>query len=332
MAIEKILAEWKKQVFKPVYWLEGDEEYFIDKAVNYAEHHILNESEAAFNLTIFYGRDTSWADVINACRRYPMFAERQVVLLKEAQHMRDIEKLASYIETPLSSTILIVSYKDKKVDGRSKLAKLLKQKAVFITTKKIYDNQLPEWTQELLRSKDLLISPKGLALLVDHIGNDLTRIENEIEKISINLGKRKTISEEDIEEFVGVSKDFNVFELQSALARKDVAKSIRIVQYFESNPKAAPIQLVLPSLYGFFSKVFMVFGAAGQDEKSVAAAIGVNPFFVKDYLQAAKMYDYPGIEKALLLLHQYNLKSIGINNGSAEDGSLLKEMICKMTA
>jgi DNA polymerase III subunit delta len=332
MAIEKILTEWKKQVFKPVYWLEGDEEYFIDKAVDYAEHHILKESEASFNLSIFYGRDTSWADVINACRRYPMFAERQVVLLKEAQHMRDIEKLEGYIENPLSSTVFIVSYKDKKVDGRSKLAKLLKQKAVFITTKKIYDNQLPEWTQELLRSKDLLISPKGLALLVDHIGNDLTRIENEIEKISINLGKRKTISEEDIEEFVGVSKDFNVFELQSALAKKDLAKSIRIVQYFESNPKAAPMQLVLPSLYSFFSKVFMVFGAAGQDEKSIAAAIGVNPFFVKDYLQAAKMYDYPGIEKILLLLHQYNLKSIGINNASAEDGSLLKEMICKMTA
>lgn len=332
MAIEKILAEWKKQIFKPVYWLEGEEEYFIDKAVDYAEHHILNESEAAFNLSVFYGRDTSWADVINACRRYPMFAERQVVLLKEAQHMRDIEKLEGYIETPLGSTVLIVSYKDKKVDGRSKLAKLLKQKAVFVTTKKIYDSQLPEWTQELLRSKDLQISPKGLALLVDHIGNDLTRIENEIEKISINLGKRKTISEEDIEEFVGVSKDFNVFELQSALAKKDVAKSIRIVQYFESNPKAAPIQLVLPSLYSFFSKVFMVFGATGQDEKSVAAAIGVNPFFAKDYLQAAKIYDYPGIEKVLLLLHQYNLKSIGINNASAEDGSLLKEMICKMTA
>ena len=246
--------------------------------------------------------------------------------------MRDVEKLEAYIENPLNSTIFIVSYKDKKVDGRSKLARLLKQKAVLITTKKIYDNQLPEWTQELLRSKQLAISPKGLVLLVDHIGNDLTRIENEIEKISINLGKRKTITEEDIEEFVGVSKDFNVFELQSALARKDLAKSIRIIQYFESNPKAAPMQLVLPSLYGFFSKVFMVFGAGTQDEKGIAIAIGVSPFFVKDYLQAAKEYDYQGIERILLLLHQYNLKSIGINNAGTEEGSLLKEMVCKMTA
>ena len=332
MAVEKIIADWKKKEFKPVYWLEGDEEYFIDKAINYAEHHILTESEASFNLSVFYGRDTSWTDVINTCRRYPMFAERQVVLLKEAQQMRDVEKLEGYIENPLGSTVFIVAYKEKKVDGRSKLAKLLKQKAVLITTKKIYDSQLPEWTQELLRSKQLSISPKGLALLVDHIGNDLTRIENEIEKISINLGKRKTITEEDIEEFVGVSKDFNVFELQSALARKDLAKSIRIIQYFESNPKAAPIQLILPSLYGFFSKVFMIFGAGTQDEKAIATAIGVNSFFVKDYLQAAKVYDYQGIERILLLLHQYNLKSIGINNAGTEDGSLLKEMVCKMTA
>ena len=332
MTIEKVLTEWKSRIFSPVYWLDGEEEYFIDKVVNYAEHNILNENEAPFNLSVFYGRDTSWADVINACRRYPMFAERQVVLLKEAQHMRDIEKLESYVENPLSSTVFIVAYKDKKVDGRSKLAKLLKQKAVYITTKKIYDSQLPEWTQELLQAKELSISPKGLALLVDHIGNDLTRIENEIEKISINLGKRKTITEEDIEEFVGVSKDFNVFELQSALAKKDLAKSIRIIQYFEANPKAAPIQFVLPSLYGFFSKVFMVFGAAGRDEKTIAAALGVNPFFVKDYLQAANVYEYQGIEKVLLLLHQYNLKSIGVNSAGAEDGSLLKEMVCKMTA
>jgi DNA polymerase-3 subunit delta len=332
MAVEKIIAEWKKNVFKPVYWLEGEEEYFIDKAVNYAEHHILNESEASFNLSVFYGRDASWSDVINACRRYPMFAERQVILLKEAQQMRDVEKLEAYVENPLASTVFIVAYKNKKVDGRTKFAKTLKEKGVLISTKKMYDNQLPEWTQELVQSKGLTISPKGLALLVDHIGNDLTRIENEVEKISVNLGKKKTISEEDIEEFVGVSKEFNVFELQAALAKKDLAKAIRIILYFEANPKAAPIQLILPSLYGFFSKVFMVFGSHTTDEKGVAASIGVNPFFVKDYMQAAKVYDYAGVERALLLLHSYNLKSIGINNAGTEDASLLKEMVIKMTA
>ncbi len=332
MAVEKIIAEWQKGKFKPVYWLEGDEEYHIDKAIDYAEHHILTESEASFNRTVFYGRDANWADVINACRRYPMFSERQVVLLKEAQHMRDIEKLEPYVDNPLSSTIFVVSYKDKKVDGRTKFAKVLKEKAVLVSTKKMYDNQLPEWTQELVQSKGLSISPKGLALLVDHIGNDLSRIENEIDKISVNLGKRKSITEEDIEEFVGVSKEFNVFELQAALAKKDLAKAIRIVQYFEANPKAAPIQLVLPSLYSFFSKVIMVFGAGSREEKAVATALGVNPFFVKDYLHAANLYGYEGAERVLLLLHQYNLKSIGIHSADTEDASLLKEMIAKMMA
>lgn len=330
MSVEKIITEWKKGLYKPVYWLEGDEEYYIDKAINYAEHSILPESEAAFNLTVFYGRDANWADVINACRRYPMFAERQVVLLKEAQQMREIEKLEGYVENPLPSTILVVGYKEKKVDGRTKFAKTLKEKAVLLTTKKMYDNQLPEWTQELIRSKGLTISPKALALLVDHIGNDLSRIENEIEKLRVNLGKRTNITEDDIEQYIGVSKEFNVFELQSALAQKNLAKAIRIIQYFEANPKSAPIQLVLPSLYSFFSKAFMVFGAGSQEEKTVASALGVSPYFVKDYMQAANLYTFPGIEKVLLLLHHYNLKSVGVNDTGTSDGSLLKEMVFKM--
>ncbi len=332
MSVEKIIADWKKGVFKPVYWLEGEEEYYIDKAMEYAERHILPESEASFNLTVFYGKDAAWADVVNACRRYPMFAERQVVLLKEAQQMRDTEKLESYIENPLSSTVLVVSYKDKKVDGRTKFAKLLKERGNLVTTKKLYESQVPEWTQELLKSKGLSISAKGLALLVDHIGNDLSRIENEIDKISVNLAKRKTITEEDIEEFIGVSKEFNVFELQSAIAKKDLAKAIRIISYFEANPKAAPIQLVLPSLYSFFSKTFMVFGAGSHDEKTVAAAIGVTPYFVKDYMQAANLHSFAGVEKILLLLHQYNLKSVGVGSSGTPDASLLKEMVVKMIA
>jgi DNA polymerase-3 subunit delta len=330
MSVEKIISDWKKKSFKPVYWLEGEEEYFIDKAVDFAEHHILNESENSFNLSIFYGKDANWADVVNACRRYPMFAERQVVLLKEAQQMKDVEKLESYIENPLSSTVFVVSYKEKKLDARKKFAKLVKEKGVLVTTKKMYDNQLPQWTQELLQSKGLTITQKGLALLVEHIGNDLVRIENEIDKLSVNLGKRINITEDDIEQYVGVSKEYNVFELQSALAAKDLARSICIIQYFEANPKAVPIQLVLPSLYSFFSKVFMIFGTGTNDEKTMATAIGVNPYFMKDYLLAAKLYTYPGVEKALLLLHQYNLKSVGVNSTNTGDASLMKEMLVKM--
>ncbi|HNO54756.1 MAG TPA: DNA polymerase III subunit delta [Chitinophagaceae bacterium] len=330
MSVEKIIEDWKKKNFKPFYWFEGDEEYYIDKAVSFAEQHILSESEASFNLSIFYGKDAAWADVINACRRYTMFAERQVVILKEAQQMKDIEKLEPYFENPLSSTIFIVAYKDKKLDARKKFSKLVKEKGVLVTTKKMYDNQLPEWTLELMKSKGLTISQKGLALLVDHIGNDLVRIENEVDKLTINLGKRTSVTEDDIENYIGVSKEFNVFELQSAMASKNLPAAIRIIQYFEANPKAAPIQLVLPSLYGFFSKVFMIFGAGTRDEKTIATTIGVNPFFVKDYIKAANLYSYSGIERNLLLLNQYNLKSIGIGDAGTEDASLLKEMAVKM--
>jgi DNA polymerase-3 subunit delta len=300
--------------------------------MDFAENHILSESETSFNLSIFYGKDANWADVVNACRRYPMFAERQVVLLKEAQQMKDVEKLETYVENPLDSTVFVVSYKEKKLDARKKFAKLVKEKGVLLTTKKMYESQLPAWTQELLQSKGLSISQKGLALLVDHIGNDLTRIKNEIEKISVNLGKRTNITEEDIGEYIGVSKDFNVFELQTAMAAKDLVRTIRIIQYFEANPKAAPIQLVLPSLYSFFSKVFMLFGANTHDEKLLATTIGVNPFFIKDYLLAARLYTYPGVEKVLLLLHHYNLRSIGIHDTGTEDASLLKEMVVKIMA
>ncbi|MBO9203661.1 MULTISPECIES: DNA polymerase III subunit delta [Niastella] len=330
MSVEKIISDWKKKLYKPVYWLEGEEDYFIDKIVNYAEHNILTEAEAGFNLTVFYGRDADWTQVINACKRYPMFSERQVVILKEAQHMRDIDKLESYIGQPLTSTVFIVAYKEKKVDGRTQLAKLLKTKAELFTTKKMYDNQLPDWTNELVKSKGYTISQKGLLLLVDHIGNDLSRIDNEIDKMLVNLGSRTNITEDDIEKYVGVSKEYNPFELQSAMAAKDLSKAMRIIQYFEANPKAAPIQLVLPTLYNLFSKTYMIFGQASKDEKTIAANIGVNAWFVKDYLLVARNYGYNGVEKALLLLHHYNLRSIGVHDTGSSDASLLKEMVAKM--
>jgi len=332
MLANTIISDWKKGTYKPIYWLEGEEEYFIDKVMKYAESNILTESETGFNLSVFYGKDADWAAVVNACRRYPMFAEKQVVLLKEAQQMRDIEKLEAYIENPLASTVFVVSYKEKRVDGRTRLAKLLKEKGVVLTTKKLYDNQLPEWTEELVQSKELNISQKALMLLVDHIGNDLSRIENEIDKIAINLGKRKGITETDVEQYVGVSKDFNVFELQAALATKNLSKAIQIIQYFEANPKAASIQLVLPSLYTFFSKVFMIYGLNTRDEKTIATSLGINSFFIKDYLRTTMVYSYADVEKLLLLLSDYNLKSIGINNSGTTDGSLLKEMVVKMIA
>ncbi len=330
MSVEKILADWKKKQFKPVYWLEGEEDYYIDKLVQEAEHHLLTEAEAGFNLTVFYGRETAWPDVVNACMRYPMFAERQVVILKEAQQMKDLDKLEGYISKPLSSTVFVVAHKEKKLDSRTRFAKLIKEKAELLQTKKMYDNQLPGWTEKLVQSKGYQISQKALVLLVDHIGNDLNRIENEIDKLLLNLAQSRTISEDDIENFVGISKEFNVFELQDAIARKDLPKAIRIINYFEGNPKAGPIQMVLPALYTFFSKVFMLFGIQSRDEKMIASTAGISPYFIKDYLAAMNRYNYEGIERILLLLHEYNLRSVGINDSGTEDASLMREMVVKM--
>ena len=332
MSAEKIIADWKKGNFKPIYWLEGDEPFFIDQVVHYAEHKILPEAEASFNLSIFYGKDADWSSVVNACMRYPMFAEKQVVILKEAQQMRDIEKLESYIDNPLSSTIFVVSFKEKKVDGRSKLAKTLKSKGEMLSTKKMYDSQFPEWVNQMVASHKLTIAPKALHLLVDHIGSDLSRLQNEVEKLAVNLAGRKNITEDDIEKYIGVSKDFNVFELQDALGKRDLAKTIRIIHYFEANPKAAPIQMILPALYNYFSKVFMLYSLPNITEQSAAAALGVNPFFVKEYIATARRYDYEGIEKVLLLLHQYNLRSIGVHDAGTSDAGLLKELAVKMIA
>ncbi len=332
MTPESIVADLKKMKFKAVYWLEGEENYFIDQVIDYVEHNLLTDAEAGFNLTIFYGRDAAWADVINASRRYPMFAERQVVIIKEAQELKGIEKLESYIEKPLESTLLFVAYKGKKVDGRTKMARLLKEKAVFLSTKKMYDNALPEWTSELVKVKGFEINKKALFLLIDHIGNDLNRLNNEIDKLAINLKERKQITEDDIEKYVGVSKEFNVFELQQAIAGRDLYKAIRIVQYFGSNPKAAPLQLVFPSLYNFFSKVQVVYSVSSKDEKAVAAALGVNAYFVKDYISTSSRFKPGEIEKLLLLLYEYNLRNLGVNDAGTDDAGLLKEMVVKMIA
>lgn len=332
MTSEKIIADIKKGRTKPVYWLEGEEAFFIDQVIDFAEQQLLPESEKSFNLTVFYGRDTAWADVINACRRYPMFAEKQVVIIKEAQDLKNIDKLETYVEKPLSSTLLFVAYKGKKVDGRTKLAKLLKDGAVQMTTKKMYESALPEWTMDLVRSKGYTINKKALFLLIDHIGNDLNRLSNEIDKLALNLQGNTAITEDAIEKYVGVSKEFNAFELQQAIAQRDLYKAMRIVQYFRSNPKAAPIELIFPTLYNYFSKVQIVYVLPSKDEANVNAALGGRNFFWKEYVATTSRYTYPEIEKILLLLYEYNLRNLGVNDAGTDDAELLKEMVVKMMA
>lgn len=330
MSTLSIVANWKKNIFKPIYWLEGEEEFFIDEIMEYAEKKILSTAEAEFNLTIFYGKDANWADIINACRRYPMFADRQVVVLKEAQQMKDIDKLEAYIEKPLGSTIFVASYKGKTLDGRGKLSKLIKKHGEVFLSKKIYDNQLPAWTNGYLQSKGFQITPKALNLLVDHVGNDLSRITNEIDKLSMNLGAEKNITEDDIEKYIGVSKEYNIFELQHAFSKKDHAKAIRILQYFEANPKAVPIQLILPSLYGYFTKIMSIYQMPDKSERALRPLFYNNPFLVEQAMDTVKNYSYAETEKAILLLHDCNLKTIGINSYGTSSGSLMKELSYKI--
>lgn len=330
MSAEKIISAWKKNEFQPLYWFEGEEDFYIDMLMNFAEHNLLSAAEAEFNLTVFYGRDAEWASVINACKRYPMFAERQVVLLKEAQHMKELDKLESYIESPLSSTIFIVGYKTKTLDKRTKLYKLLSKNAEVFTAVKIKDEKIHEWITALLKTKGFTMQPKAISLLEEHIGNDLSRIANEIDKLSLNLAGKKTIDEDDIEKYIGISKEYNVFELLAAISKKDLAKSIKIFNYFESNPKAVPIQMALPALYAFFSKVYAVYGMNDKSDAALKPFFYYNPNSLKQAHDMMKNYGYEGMEKLLLLLHQYNLKGVGVGDTGTSGASLMKEMVVKM--
>ncbi len=326
-----IIANWKKNIFKPIYWLEGEEDFFIDEVMAYAEKKLLSPEDAEFNLSVFYGKDANWADIVNACRRYPMFAERQVVLLKEAQQMKEIDKLEAYLERPLPSTLFIASYKGKTLDGRMKIVKTIKKNGEIFHSKKIYDNQLPAWTNGYLQSQGFQISPRALNLLVDHVGNDLSRIVNEIDKLSMNLGKEKNITEDDIEKYIGISKEYNIFELQQAFSKKDHSKAIRILQYFEANPKAVPIQLILPSLYGYFTKIMAIYQMPDKSDRALRPLFYNNPFLVEQALDTVRNYSYGEAEQIIILLHDYNLKTIGINSSSTvSQASLMKELSYKI--
>lgn len=327
MDTKKIITSWKKQEFAPFYWFEGEETYFIDTLINYAEHEILHAEEAQFNLNIFYGKDANWADVINACRKYPMFSNRQVVLLKEAQlmHDKDLEKLEPYVKEPLPSTIFIVAYKGKNLDKRKSFSKAVAKFGVLVEFKKLYDNQVPAWIESFLTSKDLKINPKAVRLLFEHIGNDLGRIATEIDKLSLNLNGKNFIDEEDIEKYIGISKEYNIFELYAAIAYKNMAKAVRILNYIHSNPKAFPLQAALPALYSNLSRVYVASGGGKSVNELFKGLDGPK--------QAQAMmgnYKRVEIEKMLLLLHEYNLKSIGIEGGNASQPELLKELVLRM--
>ena len=328
--ITKIIADLKNGIIKPIYFLSGEESYFIDVVADYIEESILTEEEKGFNQTILYGRDVKFEDIISACKRYPMMAERQVIIVKEAQDVKgEMEIFEKYVENPMSSTLLVMCYKYKNVDKRTKLHKILKKNSVFLETKKLYDNQVPAWIKTVLQERNYKIEPKAAAILCEFLGTDLSKIINELGKLEIILPKGSTITAANIEENIGFSKDFNIFELRKAIGERNQFKAYQIVNNFAQNLKENPIPRVLPQIFSFFIQLMKYHGTKDKNPKSVAPLLGVSPFFLRDYDVAIKNYSMKKVSQVLNSLREIDVKSKGVGaNMTAAD--LYKEMLIKI--
>jgi DNA polymerase-3 subunit delta len=300
MDFNQIISDLKNRKYYPVYFLEGDEPFFIDRISDYILENILSDSEKDFNQTILYGKDLSIDSILTSVKRFPMMAEHQVVLIREAQNIKNIEELASYIEKPLISTILVFNYKYKTLDKRKKLYKAVLKNGIYFESKPIYDNQIPGWITKFLQAKNYGIDPKAAQLIADYVGSDLQRIVNDLEKVIISLVPGTTIMPQDIEKNIGISKEFNSFELQSALGKKDILKSNRIINYFIQNEKVHPLPAIIGALVNFFRKLLLYHSFENKSNTSeIAKTLGVNPFFLNDYSLAAKSYS---LDKVVLII------------------------------
>ena len=327
----KIVNDIKAGQIKPVYFLMGEEPYYIDKLSDYIEENVLTEDEKGFNQTVLYGRDVTMEDVISTCKRYPMMAERQVVIVKEAQDLsRNIDKMESYAENPTPTTVLVMCYKYKTLDKRKKWAKSLDKVGVVYESKKLYDNQVGDWIKRVLQGKQYAIETKAAAMLVEFLGTDLSKINNELEKLQIILPKGSTITPKIIEENIGFSKDYNVFELRKALGERNEKKAYQIAQYFVDNPKDNPIVLTTGQVFAFFSNVLQYHGLKDKSQKNVASVLKVNPYFVSDYITAAKNYPMKKVSAIVGSLRDIDVKSKGVGANNLPHADLLKEMLVKI--
>ncbi|MFY8182307.1 MAG: DNA polymerase III subunit delta [Flavobacterium sp.] len=329
--VVKIINDIKSGNIKPIYFLMGDEPYYIDKLTEYIEQNVLQEHERDFNQTILYGRDVTIEDVVGNAKRFPMMADRQVVVVREAQELsRTIDKIESYVENPQPTTVLVFAYKYKTLDKRKKVTKLLDKHGVVFESKKMYDNQVGTWISRVLQGKGYSIEPKANAMLVEFLGNDLSRISNELNKLQIILPKGHTINPKDIEENIGFSKDFNVFELQNALGSRNQLKAYQIAQYFADNPKDNPMVVTTSLVFSFFIKLLKYHGLKDKNPKNVAAVLGVSPFFLKDYDVALKNYPMKKVSSIVATLRDIDVKSKGVGANSLPNHDLLKEMLVKI--
>lgn len=328
---EQIMADLEKKKFQPIYFLTGEESYYIDKISDFIQENVLDEAAKSFNQTILYGKETDMVSVINASKRFPMMSPHQVIIVKEAQEIKDWEPLIHYLSSPLKSTVLVINYKYKKPDKRKKVFKQLIQNSVYLESGRLYESQLPGWIAAYVTGKNLGIEPKATALLVEFLGSDLSKISNEIDKLIISMPeKQEVITPALIERNIGMSKDFNNFELQNALGYRDILKANRIINYFADNQKSHPLVLTINSLYSFFSKLLIYYWIEDKSKDNLATQLGVRPFFVKDYVAAARNYNAKKVIQIIGILREYDLKSKGYKGVLIPPGDLLKEMIHKI--
>jgi len=327
---ENIISDLKNKIYYPVYLLFGEEPYFIDMISDFIEENVLNEQEKEFNQTIVYGKDADAATVISYARRYPMMSNYQVLIVKEAQDLDDLDDFLQYAQNPVASTILVLCYKYGKIDKRKSLYKVIEKTGAVLESALLYDNKIPDWISDYVKEHGFSVSPKAAVLLAEFVGNELSKVVNELTKLFINLPSGSEITEDIIERNIGISKDFNVFELQKALGRKDVYKANMIIRYFAANLKENPLVKVIPNLYAYFTKVLIYHYLADKSRNNAAAALSVNPFFVQDYQTAARNYPVNRLVSVISYLREYDLKAKGLDNVSATDGELMKELVYKI--
>ena len=329
--VKQIVTDIKKGNTKPIYFLMGEEPYYIDKISDFIEENVLEEEEKGFNQMVLYGRDVSVDDIIGNAKRYPMMAERQVVIVKEAQDLsRTIEKFVSYAENPQPTTILVLNYKYKKLDKRKALFKAISKVGVVYESKKLYENKVAEWIRRVLSGQNYSISPKAAQMLVEFLGTDLSKINNELEKLKIILPEGTQISPEHIEENIGISKDYNNFELRKAIGEGNSLKVFKIINYFAENPKDNPMVVTVSLLFNFFSQLLHYHGLHDKNPRSVASALKINPYFVNEYIEAARNYPMKKVSKVVASLREFDLKSKGVNSNAVPQGDLLKELLVRI--
>lgn len=331
MEFDQILADLRNKIYKPIYLFYGEESFFIDELTNFLQKNVLNEGEKAFNQDVVYGKDTNAKNLIELARVFPMMANHRLVILKEAQDLKDFKNLEVYVAQPLLSTILILSFKNtKSIDKRLKIYNLLKKNAVIFESKRLYEKQVYSWIEINLKKQGLSIHPEALILFYESIGADLSRLSNEITKLAITQDKSKQILKNDIAFNIGINREFNIFELQKAVGLKDKLRCYQILDYFSKESKANPLVATVNRLFDYFSKLIKLHSLEDKSKQSLAATLGINPYFVDEYVSAMRNYPLTKLIQIVSYLRETDLKLKGVGSVSSSEADLAKELLFKI--